>query len=707
MKISRQSVLFSCILVALISVLSEAAERDAYLKSIIGSVKVRKGQSPIWKDGRPQMVIREKDAVRTFVESLAEIMTVEGTILKLDENTTLEISTLKEFGGGAQSTKVKILNGTILANVKKLVNTESSFEFETPTAVASIRGTILGLDVTGDQTSIKVYEGEVIVKPHGSAAGVSVTTNQMVTVVKGQKTIKPEMISEKDRNAVMLPDTSHKDTTRAAADSNAAKLKSGAIVDTTHLKPADTTGNKPAVDTSIKTSLSLSVSAPEDNSHVKPGAQIIVAGKVTPATAKVTVAGASAVVTAGGDFKAVVTAGQTSGDFEISIEASSGTQSQSSTRKYTIDAPAQLYLQVSSPTDGQKFGVTVIPVSGTTTPGADVSVSGIKCQVSPSGAFSGRVPIPDEENQLSLEFDAELGSQTQQVVRKITYQPDLTMLITNPQPGLIVNSTSVQVSGQILPSTAELLVYDTKIPISTNGNFMGYVTIPDQEGQVTLNFDVSYQGTTRTDSRTVTYKKAVDQIAPVVSPKSFQNSYTTSVVPFTVVDQTPNDEVTFYKIIDGSRESDIGGPNSSFNLNLEEGIHTYTVYAEDLAKNRSNQVTGTVMYLSQSFIIKIRKPVGDIVIHIPPSSPSGQFTPQYTVQFSIQNANSMDNDTRLIQEVSVKNLATNKTVTQRNLTDLLDVEFDVDLQRGENQIQVTVKDVLNRPFNANCNITVR
>ena len=90
-----------------------------------------------------------------------------------------------------------------------------------------------------------------------------------------------------------------------------------------------------------------------------------------------------------------------------------------------------------------------------TTPGADVSVSGIKCQVSPNGAFSGRIPIPDEENQVSLEVEAVLGSQTQQVVRKILYQPDLTMVITSPQAGQTVNSTSIQVAGQVLPSTAE------------------------------------------------------------------------------------------------------------------------------------------------------------------------------------------------------------------------------------------------------------
>jgi hypothetical protein len=714
MKTLKRMALFTCILAIALSVTANAGEREAYLKSMIGNVKVRKGESPIWKDGRQQMVLREKDAVRTFVESQAEIMTSEGSVLKLDENTTMEMNTLKAFGGGAQSTKIKVLNGTILANVKKLVNTASSFEFETPTAVASIRGTTLGINVTGDQTSIKVYDGEVMVKPRGGAASVSVKTNEMVTVTKGQKTIKPEMISEKDKNAVVLPDTVRKDTTKqAAADSAAAKLKAAADttkpkIDTTKSKQQPDTSSllKPKPDTTMAP-LRLTVTMPPDNSHVKPGAQIIAAGKVIPATAKVSVAGAAAIVTSTGDFKAMVTAGQASGDFEISIDAASGSQSQSVSRKYTIDAPAQLYLQISSPADGQKFGVTVIPVSGTTTPGAEVTVSGIKCQVGPNGAFSGRIPIPDEENQMNLEFEAVLGGQTQQAVRKIIYQPDLTMLITSPQPGQVFNSTSILVSGQILPSTAELLVYETKIPITTNGKFMGFVTIPDEEGQVAIGFDVSYQGTVKTDSRTITYKKAIDQIAPVISPKSLQNTYSTSLVPFSVLDQTPNDEITFYKITDGSRESDVGGPNSSFNLNLEEGIHTYTVYAEDLARNRSNQVTGTVMYLSQSFIIKVRKPAGDIVIHVPPSSPAGQFTPQYTVQFSIQNSNSMDNDTRMIEEASVKNLATNRTVTLRNLTDLLDVEADIDLQRGENPIQITVKDVLKRPFYANCKITVR
>ena len=689
MNMLKRMAFLSCILVVAAAVVSGAVERDAYLKSMIGSVKVRKGESPTWKDGRQQMVLREKDAVRTFVESQAEIMTAEGSMMKLDENTTLEMSAMKEFGGGAQSTKIKVLNGTVLANVKKLVNTSSSFEFETPTAVASIRGTTLGIDVTGDKTSIKVYEGEVMVKPRGGNASVSVKTNQMVTVVKGQKTVTAEAISGKDKNMVVPPqDSVHKDTT-------GVKPKPDTVM---KQKPAlDTAGlglSKVKPDTAAA-ALRLSVIMPQDNLHVKPLAQIIVAGKVVPPSAKVAVGGAGAAVSPTGDFKVLINAGKTAGDFEISIEASNGSQTQSMVRKYTIDAPAQLFLQVTSPSDGQKFGVTVIPVTGITTPGAEVSVSGLKCQVGPNGAFSGRIPIPDEENQLSLEFEAVLGSQTQQVMRKIVYQPDITVLITSPQPGQIFNSTSIQVAGQILPSTAELIVYDTKIPITTNGKFMGYVTIPDEEGQIALKFDISYQGAVRTESRTITYKKAVDKIAPVVQPSSMPAIYRTSNMAFMVVDQTPDDEITFYKLTDGSRESETGRPNSSFNLRLEEGIHKYTVYAEDLAKNRSSQVTGTVTYMSRSCTIKLRKPMGTEVVHIPPSAPAGSFTPQYTVQFTILNV--PDDDRRLIKEVSVTNLATHKTVTQKNILDL-DMEFDVELQRGNNPLSIDILDVLDRPF---------
>jgi len=136
------------------------SDRHATIQSMIGSVKVRKGDAAVWKDAKPKMSITEKDAIRTFVESQAEILTSEGSVIRLDENTTMEMATFNQNPNGSQTTKVAVLSGTLLSNVKKLINTGSKFEFETPTATASIRGTRVGLEVTSDKTSIKVYEGK-------------------------------------------------------------------------------------------------------------------------------------------------------------------------------------------------------------------------------------------------------------------------------------------------------------------------------------------------------------------------------------------------------------------------------------------------------------------------------------------------------------------------------------------------------------------
>ncbi len=656
--------------------LVQAAEREAYLKSMVGTVKVRKGESPIWKDGRPNMVLKEKDAVRTFVESQVEIMTAEGSTIRLDENTTLEIAALKEFGGGAQTSSIRILNGTVLANVKKLVNVGSTFQFETPTAVASIRGTSVGFDVTGDKTLIKVYEGEVMVVPKGAQTGVSIKSNQMTTVVKGQKIVRPEQLAEPAKTGAA--DTARRDTARTPAPDSTGKSKT--LPDSSGLMP-----------------LRLNLLGPQDNTNVKPGAQISVSGTVTPSSAKVSVGGTAVPVSQSGDFKTTIAAPQAPGDYDLTIEASNGAQSQSSVRRYSVASSAQFFLSVTSPADGQKFGQPLIPVSGTTAPGAEVTVAGVKCQVAGDGSFSAQVPIPDEETRLDLEIDASYNGQTARVTRQITYQAAITISVAAPQDNQVVTSTSVQVSGQVLPSTADLLVNDTKISLGTNGKFGGSVTIPDEEGQVSLTFEVESQGVSKTLTRTITYKRPLDNVRPQITPASMPQYPKTPSIPFTVTDLTPDDEVTFYKIADGAQETETGSPNSSFKLDLQEGTHSYTVYAEDKARNRSNTVTGTVQYLYRKLAIQMRKPIGTDVIRIPPGHPlrTGEIDdaiPTYTVQFQIYNV--PDNDRSLVKSVTVKNLSNGQSASMKDLFDL-EVQVDIRLSRGQNRIEVDVLDINN------------
>ncbi|MCP6769331.1 hypothetical protein NL529_31235, partial [Klebsiella pneumoniae] len=68
------------------------------------------------------------------------------------------------------------------------------------------------------------------------------------------------------------------------------------------------------------------------------------------------------------------------------------------------------------------------------------------------------------------------------------------------------------------------------------------------------------------------------------------------LVTFTVVDRTPGEEITFYRDIDGALDSDHGPVSTPFSLNLEEGKHTYKVYAEDRQGNRSATISKSVIY---------------------------------------------------------------------------------------------------------------
>jgi len=66
-----KSLLKIFLMVALSStmILSQTSQREASVQSMIGNVKIRKSDNPNWKDARVKMLIKEKDAVRTFVES--------------------------------------------------------------------------------------------------------------------------------------------------------------------------------------------------------------------------------------------------------------------------------------------------------------------------------------------------------------------------------------------------------------------------------------------------------------------------------------------------------------------------------------------------------------------------------------------------------------------------------------------------------------
>ncbi|MBN1576661.1 MAG: FecR domain-containing protein [Chitinispirillaceae bacterium] len=576
--------------------------RKCSIRQLVGTVKIRRGTTAVWNNARLKMALKETDAIRTFIESEAELEISDGSLIKIGENTTIELSSLKGTAEH-QNTSMKIMNGAILANVKKLVSPASSFEFETPTATAAIRGTTVGLEVSKEQTTVKVYEGKVLVTPHGSENSVSIQQYQMGIVQKGMDKVSIKKFDEKSPIPLSTGTTDQSVTTPVDSVKSEAD-STGTVADST-LKSMDTS-------------------------------------------------------------KTMDSAGQ-----------SSRTQ------------PSSLRFVISTPNEGQVFSRPLIPVNGTVTPGAEVTVLSMKLPVTASGGFSGQIPIANESGDLILEFEASLDGATRKVTRRVVYKPEYRFIVTSPPDRQTVSTTNILIKGEVLPVNAEVSVLGRRLSVATTGQFTGYVTIPDEEGEVLIEFEVAAGGINKTEVRKIIYKRPPDTYRPQIAATVSKGCWN-----ITVFDRTADEEITLWHEIDGNKEFRTMQPNESVCIPLENGVHSYRVYAEDKGKNSSSvEILRNHPYLSTTtWLIRLRKPAGNVVIDVPPSSPAGELS-YYPLEFTIENL--PQDNMKLIREINVSNKTNGKRVSLRTFTDNF-IETEIELvRRRPNQIQIDVNDINN------------
>lgn len=130
-----------CVALLLVPAMAFSASSVGKVRQSIGDVKRQKENQKDWKDLRVGAKVYQTDFVRTGSEAVLGIDLPDGSMLNIGENTEVEMSNLFEDNGkGAYRTRLNIKKGYVDFNVKKQME-ESSFEFKTGTATASIRGT--------------------------------------------------------------------------------------------------------------------------------------------------------------------------------------------------------------------------------------------------------------------------------------------------------------------------------------------------------------------------------------------------------------------------------------------------------------------------------------------------------------------------------------------------------------------------------------
>jgi hypothetical protein len=286
----------------------------------------------------------------------------------------------------------------------------------------------------------------------------------------------------------------------------------------------------------------------------------------------------------------------------------------------------------------------------------------------------------------------------------------LALNIYSPVEGQKISVLTFTANGQVTPPTAEVRIQGRTVPVTAAGTFSGLVTITEEEGTQQIDFEAIAGDKTMTVSRGVVYQAPPDLLKPSIQGSLPAFSVARQLM-FTVIDRTVNDEIKFYREIDGSRESETGAPHGRFYLNLLDGLHDYAVYAVDKQGNQSQRLTGKVTYLARQLTIRLRNPIsGSNVLRLPPSgTPDADYAPVYTVSFTLEGLPDDDPNTlrSVVKEVRVTNRTTGKSDALTSITDN-DLDFEVALKKGAlNAIEIRVTDIRNVVSLATVSILVR
>ena len=158
-----------------------SAKQFATLRLLGGQVAIQHGNGA-FETGQDGTSLREGDTVRTGPDGRASIEYFDGSLTRLDFDTSFTLVTLETRGDAAASRVIQSsqAEGNSYHRVAELNDAQSRFEIETPTATAWVHGTGYALLVDEGSTTIAVVEG--VVTAGGSTGSVEIPAGEMAVV---------------------------------------------------------------------------------------------------------------------------------------------------------------------------------------------------------------------------------------------------------------------------------------------------------------------------------------------------------------------------------------------------------------------------------------------------------------------------------------------------------------------------------------------
>jgi hypothetical protein len=223
--------------------------QEAILEQVEGPVQIFPADSDTWQPASIGESVKVGDRIATGPLANATLAFFDGstTVLEAETKITLVRSNIKRDGSG----KVIVLHqevGQTYSRVQPLLDPDAHFEIETPTTVASARGTEFALEVEVDGTTlVKVVKGLVDVTAERTT--ISVPAGQTAEVQPGAPPVsipsKEPTLPNPTRTPLPVEEPEPTETPEATETSEPPEPTQTPEPEPTQTKPEPTQAPKP------------------------------------------------------------------------------------------------------------------------------------------------------------------------------------------------------------------------------------------------------------------------------------------------------------------------------------------------------------------------------------------------------------------------------------------------------------------------------
>ncbi len=136
--------------------------------------------------------LKEGDRIRTGSKGNIKIEFPRDSLVRIGPNSILKIEQI-----GEEKNSLYLSRGSLGAKIINVIEGIITFEVETPSAVAAVRGTEFTLEVERRKTVLSVKEGNVLLIAEGVTELVA--ADQTSSVTRGKPPLDPQKIPEDKR----------------------------------------------------------------------------------------------------------------------------------------------------------------------------------------------------------------------------------------------------------------------------------------------------------------------------------------------------------------------------------------------------------------------------------------------------------------------------------------------------------------------------